>query len=35
MLPPGREVQAERSGSLQAYRSDWSKTVLAGVRNYA
>ena len=33
MLPPGREVQAERPGSLEANRSVWSKTVLAGVRS--
>ncbi len=31
MLPLGREVQAERTGSLQAYR-DSSKPVLASTR---
>ena len=33
MLPPGREVQAERPGSLGANRSVWSKTVLYSVRS--
>ena len=33
MLPPGREVQAERPGSLEANRSVWSKTVLYSVRS--
>ena len=33
MPPPGHEVQAEWPGSLEANRSVWSKTVLAGVRS--
>ena len=33
MPPPGREVQAERPGSLEANRSVWSKTVLYSVRS--
>ena len=33
MPPPGHEVQAEWSGSLEANRSVWSKTVLYSVRS--